>query len=90
MRIVRFDFVVLDGEAVTQDEAAAIHDALWAHANPDMKFEHITVTSVVDRLEIVFFLPHDVENPRGRVERFLGLNMSGCPALARWRVDTTA
>ncbi|MFH8404102.1 hypothetical protein ACH4FX_04900 [Streptomyces sp. NPDC018019] len=59
MQVFHVRFERGDNEPVSEEEAALVHDLLWAHAVPSDGLEHIRARSVEGGLDLFLFVRAD-------------------------------
>lgn len=93
VHLIRFS---LSGNAPpTRAQAVLLTDAVWSHAAPSLRLEHVTVTACTEGFDVVVFLRNDVPDPGRAAAAIVGslcestqLSLSYTPVLEPATVDS--
>ncbi len=70
VHLIRFS---LSGNAPpTRAQAALLTDAVWSHAVPPLRLEHVTVTACTEGFDVVVFLRDDMLDPGRAAAAIIG------------------
>ena len=78
-------FIVTGPDPPNSDTAAAMADAVWAHASTQMGLEHATVVDTADHLDVTLFFHHSAQNSRALAEALIRVLCAESSFATQWR-----